>query len=189
MRRVDLRTASHGLLCLLPWRAVQHGWLRLRPRVEGRPRVDESAYIFHGNTSPDGVKVDGKGRWSRLQPGHGVGFKSNGKQNQYSDRFGVELSFAKEIQRQFPERDRFDQIFEGGTSIAEDAAGNFGCWEPDFDGINQYDHFLATLNTPSLRTILMAMAPKIVDPFRDLVDARKVMLFTPKRLPKDTTAT
>ena len=43
VRRVDLRTASHGLLCLLPWRAVQYGWLRLRPRVEGRPKgVDES---------------------------------------------------------------------------------------------------------------------------------------------------
>lgn len=36
----------------------------------------------------------------------------------------------------------------GGTSIHCDAAGNFGCWDPGFstgNGINQYDHFLATV--------------------------------------------
>jgi iduronate 2-sulfatase len=36
----------------------------------------------------------------------------------------------------------------GGTSIDVAAAGRFGCWDPDFgtgNGVNQYDHFLATL--------------------------------------------
>lgn len=103
-------------------------------------------YIFHGNTSPDGAAVDGKGVWSRLQPGHGVGFQSDGKTNRYSDRFGVELSFARRLQEQFPDRKiALIKYSRGGTSIAEGAAGNFGCWEPDFDGVNQYDHFLATL--------------------------------------------
>ena len=122
------------------------GYGFVRELKDDQKELMDPVYIFHGNTSPDGAKVDGKGRWSRLQPGHGVGFKSNGKQNQYSDRFGVELSFAKEIQQQFPDRKiALIKYSRGGTSIAEDAAGNFGCWEPDFDGINQYDHFLATL--------------------------------------------
>ncbi len=37
---------------------------------------------------------------------------------------------------------------KGGTSIHVDAARDFGCWDPDFtkgNGVNQYDHFLATL--------------------------------------------
>jgi lysophospholipase L1-like esterase len=36
----------------------------------------------------------------------------------------------------------------GGTSIAIDAAANFGCWDPDYkkgNGVNQWDHFLAAV--------------------------------------------
>lgn len=105
--------------------------------------------IFHGNTSPDEKAVDGKGIWSTLRPGHGVGFKSDGDANTYSKRFGVELTFARTIQKQFPDRRiAIIKYSRGGTSIAQAAAGNFGCWEPDFKGrtgINQYDHFLATV--------------------------------------------
>jgi hypothetical protein len=50
----------------------------------------------------------------------------------------------------------------GGTSIDRAAARNFGCWEPDFaggdgpgQGVNQYDHFLATLRN--------AMAARDID--------------------------
>ena len=110
-------------------------------------------FIFHGNTSKDRQPVDGKGVWSKLKPGHGVGFKSNGKDNTYSDRFGVELTFAKAIKAASPGRKiAIIKYSRGGTSIAEEAAGGFGCWEPDFNlgeglgkGINQYDHFLATI--------------------------------------------
>ena len=105
--------------------------------------------IFHGNTSPDNTVIDGKGCWKKLQPGHGVGFKSDGQDNQYSDRFGVELSFARSIQEQYPDRRiAIIKYSRGGTSIDAKAAGGFGCWEPYFkgrDGVNQYDHFLATL--------------------------------------------
>lgn len=105
--------------------------------------------IYHGNTSPDGAPVDGKGLWTSLKPGHGVGFTSDGQENKYSNRFGVELSFARALREQFPDRRiALIKYSRGGTSIAEDAAGQFGCWEPDFggrEGINQYDHFLATV--------------------------------------------
>jgi len=108
-----------------------------------------SVPIFHGNTSPDDSPVDGKGLWTRLKPGHGAGFKTDGKANTYSNRFGVELTFARAIQKQFPKRNiAIIKYSRSGTSIATEAATHFGCWEPDFkgrNGINQYDHFLATV--------------------------------------------
>ncbi|MFG0331897.1 MAG: sialate O-acetylesterase, partial [Maioricimonas sp. JB049] len=113
----------------------------------------EGVWIFHGNTSPDGTPVDGKGMWAPLRPGHGVGFESDGRENNYSDRFGVELTFARRMQQLHPDRRiAIIKYSRGGTSIHEAAAGQFGCWEPDFHsgsgagaGVNQYDHFLATL--------------------------------------------
>ncbi len=111
--------------------------------------VQKDVMMFHGNTSADGQAVDGRGVWSPLKPGHGVGFQSDGKTNKYSNRFGVELSLAKALQEQYPDR-RIAMIkySRGGTSIDQEAAGGFGCWEPDFakgNGVNQYDHFLATV--------------------------------------------
>lgn len=109
--------------------------------------------IFHGNTSPDGVAVDGRGVWSVSRSGHGVGFKSDGETNEYSDRFGVEVTFGRQIQKLHPgEKIAIVKYSRGGTSIDEAAAKHFGCWEPDFrggegdgEGVNQYDHFLATI--------------------------------------------
>lgn len=109
--------------------------------------------IFHGNTSADKTAVDGRGQWTTLQPGHGVGFRSNGNKNQYSSRFGVELTFAQRMRELNPGANiAIIKYSRGGTSIDAAAAGGFGCWEPDFEkgtgagkGINQYDHFLATV--------------------------------------------
>ena len=109
--------------------------------------------IFHGDPCPDGQTGGGRGQWPTLRPGHGSGFRSDGDTPHYSDRFGVELSFARRLQEQFPDqRIALIKYSRGGTSIAEQAAGRFGCWEPDYEqgeaagkGLNQYDHFLATL--------------------------------------------
>lgn len=109
--------------------------------------------IFHGNTAADKTPVDGRGKWSTLRPGHGVGFKSDGEKNHYSNRFGVELTFAKRLKEQYPDQAiAIIKYSRGGTSIHQDAARQFGCWAPDFQkgegkgkGINQYDHFLATV--------------------------------------------
>ena len=124
-----------------------YGYVDKLPEDLAKPLND--VMIFHGNTSRDNEPVDGKGLWSYLKPGHGVGFSSDGRENKYSNRFGVELTFAATIKKQFPDRRiAIIKYSRGGTSIAEAAAGNFGCWEPDFEGrngINQYDHFLATV--------------------------------------------
>ena len=113
----------------------------------------DGVYIFHGNTARDAEPVDGRGLWAPLKPGHGVGFKSDGQTNQYSGRFGVELTLGRRLKEIYPERNiAFVKYSRGGTSIAIEAARNFGCWDPDFtagegagQGVNQYDHFLATV--------------------------------------------
>lgn len=115
----------------------------------------EGVRIFHGNTARDGDPVDGRGIWAELIPGHGRGFSSDGKTNSYVDRFGVELTFARRLKELMPnENIALIKYSRGGTSIHIEAAGNFGCWDPDFDGVNQYDHFLATLrNALAVRDI------------------------------------
>ena len=59
--------------------------------------------IYHGNTAADNTPADGRGLWSTLCPGHGVGFRSDGDTNFYSNRFGVELTFAVKMKELFPD--------------------------------------------------------------------------------------
>jgi hypothetical protein len=105
-------------------------------------------WIFHGNQIPDGGEVDGRGIWSELEPGHGVGFSSDGRTNTLSAAFGVELTFARRMLELDPNRRiALIKYSRGGTSI-DTAANSYGTWDPDFvsgSGVNQYDHFLATL--------------------------------------------
>ncbi len=111
----------------------------------------EGIWIYHGDPAIDNApEADGSGIWSPLVPGHGVGFRTDGFENRYSDRFGPELTFAARLREL-----RSDESFVlvkyslGGTSIDSAAAGNSGSWDPDFigvTGVNQYDHALATLD-------------------------------------------
>lgn len=105
-------------------------------------------FIFHGNVGDDGARIDGRGLWAPLRPGHGVGFESDGQTNEYSDRFGIELSFAQRLKELLPtDKIALVKYSKGGTSI-DTAASSSGTWDPNFDagnGVNQYDHFLATL--------------------------------------------
>lgn len=114
----------------------------------------EGVMIFHGNPAPDGVASDGRGRWAPLQPGFGVGFRSDGKVNKLSGRFGPELTFGRHLRKlDAHSKIAIIKYSRGGTSIdpAAPNAKGFGCWDPAFkggkgQGINQYDHFLATVH-------------------------------------------
>lgn len=109
----------------------------------------DDVMIFHGNPAPDGGVVDGRGLWTPLKPGHGVGFKSDGKSNTYSNRFGPELTFAHRLAELEPDHAiAIIKYSRGGTSIDIAAAAQFGCWDPDYkakNAVNQYDHFLACM--------------------------------------------
>jgi hypothetical protein len=129
--------------------------------MDGYGRVEElpsdlagpvkGVMIFHGNTGLDGGAVDGRGAWAELRPGHGGGYTSDGVSASYSDRFGVELTFARTLRSLDPDAHiAIIKYSRGGSSIDCAAAGTFGCWDPDFTGgkvagVNQYDHFLATI--------------------------------------------
>lgn len=117
-------------------------------------RPIEGAWIYQATALPDRQPATGKGKWAPVQPGHGTGFASDGQTNQLSNRFGVELSFAKAIRERRPGRKMaIIKYARNGSSIDARAAGNWGCWEPDFQAptgpnreLNQYDQFLATVN-------------------------------------------
>jgi hypothetical protein len=110
----------------------------------------KNVMIFHGNPVPDMRESGGKGIWAPLQPGHGCGdFSSDGRKNNYTGCFGVELSFASELLKKNPDRNiAIIKYSRGGTTLALNGAKFFGCWYPDYNidnRLNQYDFFLATV--------------------------------------------
>jgi len=121
-----------------------YGYTKDLPK-ELRKNIDD-VYIFHATSLPDNVPVGGLGKWEILKPGHGADFKFDGQSNQRSDRFGLELSFAQRLKELYPnDKIALIKYAKGGSSI-DSMANKYGCWEPDFSGINQYEHALSTIN-------------------------------------------
>lgn len=109
-------------------------------------RSTDKVLIFHGNTKFDNERDGGLGMWSNLQPGHGTGFKSNGIQNEYSERFGPELTFGITMAEKTGKNIAIIKYALGGSGLG--IGVGFGNWAPDFNegkGINQYDHALTTI--------------------------------------------
>jgi hypothetical protein len=125
-----------------------YGYVRELPAELNQPV--NGVYIFHGNSTPDGGEIGGQGIWEVLKPGHGTNHSSTMTKNNLSDRFGIEITFAREMKELMPDENiALIKYSRGGTSIAIEAADVFGCWDPDYNagsGNNQYDHFLATVN-------------------------------------------
>lgn len=107
----------------------------------------QELYIFDGNRGGDGEPGLGAGKWEALRPGHGTGFSSDGKINTLSDRFGIELTFAKRMRELYPnEKIAIVKYARNGSGIDSLATGPFGCWEPEYKAKpNQYDFFLKTV--------------------------------------------
>lgn len=110
----------------------------------------DNVWIFHGNPAPDGDKNGGLGMWAPLLPGHGWEFSHDDGRNNLSDYFGLELSFAERLREYYPDdKIAIVKYSRGGTSIDSLAAAQYGSWDPGYQrggGINQYDHFLRTVN-------------------------------------------
>jgi hypothetical protein len=113
-------------------------------------KTNNNVFIYQGNPVGDNDKKGGLGKWDVLKPGNGTGFESDGVTNTLSDRFGIELSFAKKLQELYPNQKlAIIKYARNGSSIDSIGNANFGAWEPDFrggKGINQYDYFLKTVN-------------------------------------------
>ncbi|NVK54282.1 MAG: hypothetical protein HWE26_01600 [Alteromonadaceae bacterium] len=103
--------------------------------------------IFTGNPMPDFKRDGGLGVWSSLQPGMGLNYKSDGKDIILSGHFGPELSFGHHIAALNKEHAvAIIKYALGGSALGYGVGNN---WFPDYrrgNGINQYDHFLSTLN-------------------------------------------
>src|SRR5690606_14729442 len=69
--------------------------------------------------------------------------------NRYASTFGIELSFARRLGELDPGvRIALIKYARDGTSLDSIAADRYGSWDPRVSaagGINQYDHFLATV--------------------------------------------
>ncbi|WP_179983398.1 sialate O-acetylesterase [Alteromonas macleodii] len=109
---------------------------------------EQDVMIFHGNGVFDNQENGGVGKWDKLKPGHGTGFKSDGKANALSERFGAELTFAKAIEQQYPNKKiAIIKYAVGGTGLALNTG--YSNWYPNFNegkGLNQYDFALETIN-------------------------------------------
>ena len=112
--------------------------------------IDEQVWVFHGHPTGDENPKGGLGKWDNLKPGNGAGFTSDAVRNKLSHKFGPELSFGKKMQELYPnQKIAIIKYAKGGSSIDSLAARNFGSWEMDYQsnsGINQFDHFLTTVN-------------------------------------------
>lgn len=123
------------------------GYNKDLPKDLQKPMKD--VYIFQGNPVPDETEDGGLGVWETLGPGHGLDFESDGNKNILSNRFGVELSFAKKLKELYPnEKIALIKYARNGSSLDSASARQWGSWEVDYGGkkgINQFDHFLATV--------------------------------------------
>ena len=121
---------------------------------DGAANISADVMIFTGQMALDNETHGGVGVWQPLQPGHGTGFRTDGKANMLSDRFGPELLFGQTIAKQSPgTKIAIIKYALGGSGLA-DGVG-YGNWHPDFSegaGNNQYDHFLKTLRNAEMQS-------------------------------------
>jgi hypothetical protein len=114
---------------------------------DGLHREVDRVSIFTGLAAFDDEPGGGVGLWEPLRPGHGTGFRTDGQANQLSDRFGPELSFGRTLADLKPDsRIAIVKYSLGGSGLAPGVG--YGSWDPDYadgEGLNQYDHALATL--------------------------------------------
>jgi hypothetical protein len=163
-RRNKVRTSSVLLAALLVWHAPAinaeeykiyylggqsnmdgYGYVEKLP--ENLKAVIDGVMIYTGVTAFDDDRSGGLGIWEQLEPGHGTGFKSDGKSNELSDRFGPELTFGTTI-RELSATSKIAIIKYslGGSGLAPGIG--YGSWYPDYvenGGVNQYDHALRTI--------------------------------------------
>jgi hypothetical protein len=101
------------------------------------------AFIYRANSMKDDSTFNNSGYWQPLKPGFGSGYAAlNDSTSAYSDKFGLELSFAREIlQKQPGKKIALFKFSRGGASIDTLAASTWGSWDPRYTRQNQWDYF------------------------------------------------
>ena len=103
--------------------------------------------IFTGRLADDDDPTGGQGAWQVLEPGHGLGFRTDGKTTELGSRFGPELTFGRTLVERSPDtRIAIIKYAKGGSGLGTDVG--YGEWDPDYaerSRLNQYDHALTTI--------------------------------------------
>ncbi|MDJ0795015.1 MAG: sialate O-acetylesterase [Woeseiaceae bacterium] len=109
--------------------------------------ASDRVMIFSGQMAFDNETHGGVGIWQPLTPGFGTGFRTDGKENALSDRFGPELLFGQTLAARDTDANIAIVKYALGGSGLSIGVG-YSNWHPDFaegQGLNQYDHALKTL--------------------------------------------
>jgi hypothetical protein len=105
----------------------------------------------NGITSSAGMSLPPKNDWHAMTAQEGLAFDwGSGRGNESRRRFGPELAFAYNVQRQFDAPIAIIKYARGSTSIATSTAQNSNIWR-DFDPsdggrLNQYDKLISTIH-------------------------------------------
>lgn len=130
---------------LLAGQSNMDGYGLVSELPEELKEAQANTWIYNPNRREDQAELDDRGFWEVLKPGHGTGYSTDGIRGLYSAHFGIELTFAKKMKELAPDRNIcLFKYAKGGSSIHPDAAGDWGCWDPDFrrgNRINQWRHF------------------------------------------------
>jgi hypothetical protein len=112
------------------------------------------AFIYRANSFKDDTTFNNAGFWQPLRPGFGSGYYApNDSTNYFSDKFGLELQFAREILARNPgKKIALFKFARGGASIDTLAASTWGSFDPRYSKQNQWDYFLASWTKASTKT-------------------------------------
>lgn len=142
-------SAKEYQVYLLAGQSNMDGYGYVKDLPEGYSDFAGEVRIFHGNVGADDEAGGGVGVWESLRPGHGTGFRSDGKTNSLSDRFGPELGFARTLSARNPDTSiALIKYARGGAALDARSTKNYGRWHVDYEGsegVNQWDHCLATI--------------------------------------------
>ena len=137
-------------LYLLAGQSNMEGYGLVSELPSGLAGPVEGAVIYHGNTAADGSERPTAAAWVPVKPGHGTGYWNASGTENVAGRFGPELTFARRMRELRPKRKvAIVKYARGGSSIARQAAGQFGSWdvnETAGGGRNQYDFALAAID-------------------------------------------
>ena len=118
--------AAEYLVFYLGGQSNMDGYGYVSELPEGWAGTVGNVMIFQGRQGEDGKEGGGVGAWAPLQPGHGIGFSSDGRENTLSERFGPELAFGRRLAELNPgARIALVKYSRGGTSLLEGASGVF----------------------------------------------------------------
>lgn len=133
---------------------VGYGFTRELSPEQAEPAAD--AWIYATTPTGDEASIDPASAWAPVTPGFGVGYAAPESAPALGERFGPELSFARTLRELQPDTPiAIIKYARGGTSIDLRARGGAGSWDPSYEGLNQFDHAVATIRA--------AMEPRDLD--------------------------